>query len=161
MNSRLIKIFFSCSVALYISLVAFNNISDYNSNFQFISKIAEMEDIFSRDRNSWRSVNSVPLHHLLFIIIIIWELCIAYLLSVGAVKMINKFHASAAEFKNAKKFTSIGLSIGVLLWFTAFIGIAGEWFLMWQSKTWNAQPTAFLLTCCFLLFLIHHKQEDS
>jgi len=161
MNSRLIKIFFSCSVALYISLVAFNNISDYNSNFQFISKIAEMEDIFSRDRNSWRSVNSVPLHHLLFIIIIIWELCIAFLLWVGAVKMINKFHASAAEFKNAKKFTSIGLSIGVLLWFTAFIGIAGEWFLMWQSKTWNAQPTAFLLTCCFLLFLIHHKQEDS
>lgn len=160
MNSRLIKIFFSCSVALYITLVAFNNVTGYSSNFQFISNISEMNDVFSKDRDGWRSVNNASLHHLFFIIIIIWELSIAALMWFGAFRMIKKFNASTTEFKSAKKFTSIGLSIGVLLWFTVFISIAGEWFLMWQSKAWNAQSPAFFLTCCFLLFLIHHKQED-
>jgi predicted small integral membrane protein len=79
---------------------------------------------------------------------------------LGAFNMISRYRASAAEFKNAKKFTSLGLSLGVLLWFSVFIAMGGEWFLMWQSKNWNAQPTAFFLTCCFLLFLIHHNQED-
>jgi predicted small integral membrane protein len=74
--------------------------------------------------------------------------------------MARKLRAPATEFKNAKKYTSFGLSLGVLLWFIVFIAIGGEWFLMWQSKIWNAQNTAFFLTCSFLLFLIHHNQED-
>ncbi len=74
--------------------------------------------------------------------------------------MVNKLRAPSIEFKNAKKYTSFGLSLGVLLWFIVFIAIGGEWFLMWQSKNWNAQQTAFFLTCCFLLFLIFHSQED-
>ena len=160
MNSRLIKIFFSCSVGLYISLVCFNNIIDYKSNFQYVSIIAQMDDIFSKERNGWRSLNNVALHHLLYIIIIAWELFIAVLMWLGAFKMISRFRADATKFKYAKKYTSFGLSLGVLLWFTVFIAVAGEWFLMWQSKNWNNQSTAFFLTCCFLLFLIHHNQED-
>jgi predicted small integral membrane protein len=119
-----------------------------------------MTDVFSKERNSWRSVNNVSLHHFLFVIVISWELSIAVLMWFGAFKMMIKFRADITEFKSAKKYTSLGLSLGVLLWFTVFIAIAGEWFLMWQSKSWNAQSTAFFLTSCFLLFLIHHKQED-
>ena len=160
MNNRLIKILFSCAVGLYISLVCFNNIFDYTSNFPFVSMVAKMEDTFSKERNGWRSINSVFLHHALFIFIVIWELSIAFLLWLGFFRMINKFRATTIEFKQAKKYTSLGLALGVLLWFIVFITIGGEWFLMWQSKTWNAQSTAFFLTCCFLLFLIHHNQED-
>jgi predicted small integral membrane protein len=160
MNSRLIKIFFSCSVGLYISLVCFNNITDYKSNFQFVSVISQMTDIFSKERNGWRSVNSVALHHVFYIIIIGWELSIAVLMWLGTFRMISKFRTGAMGFKNAKKYTTLGLSLGVLLFFTVFIAIAGEWFLMWQSKNWNEQSTAFFLTCCLLLFLIHHNQED-
>jgi predicted small integral membrane protein len=25
----------------------------------------------------------------------------------------------------------------------AFLGVGGEWFLMWQSQTWNGQAAAF------------------
>ena len=160
MSSRLIKIFFSCAVGLYISLVCFNNIFDYNSNFQFVSMVAKMDDTFSKQMNGWRSINNVFLHNVLFIAIIAWELLISILLFTGVFSMIKKLKSSAIEFKNAKKYTSYGLSLGVLLWFTVFIAIGGEWFLMWQSKNWNAQNTAFSLTCCFLLFLIHHNQDD-
>ena len=160
MSSRLIKIFFSCTVGLYISLVCFNKIFDYNSNFQFVSMVAKMDDTFSKQMNGWRSINNVFLHNVLFIAIIAWELLISILLFTGVFSMIKKLKSSAIEFKNAKKYTSCGLSLGVLLWFTIFIAIGGEWFLMWQSKNWNAQSTAFSLTCCFLLFLIHHNQDD-
>jgi predicted small integral membrane protein len=160
MNSRLIKILFSGAVGVYISLVCFNNVFDYNSNFPFVRMVANMEDTFSKERNGWRAINSVSWHHILFILIVIWELSIAFLVWLGFFRMISKLRLSAIEFKQAKKYTSLGMALGVLLWFTAFITIGGEWFLMWQSKTWNAQSTAFFLTCCFLLFLIHHNQED-
>ena len=161
MNSRLIKILFSGAVGLYISLVCFNNIFDYSSNFPFVSMVSKMDDTFSKERNGWRSINSVFWHHVIFILIVTWELSIAFLLWIGFFKMIGKLRASAIEFKQAKSHTSIGLALGVLLWVIAFISIGGEWFLMWQSKNWNAQTTAFFLTCCFLLFLIYHSQDDD
>ena len=161
MNSRLIKILFSCAVGLYISLVSFNNIIDYKTNFQFIHMVAKMDDTFSKEHNGWRSINSVLIHNIFFIIIISCEFLISVLLLLGTVRMISRFRSAPEEFNIAKKYTTLGLSLGVLLWFTVFIAIGGEWFLMWQSKNWNAQSTAFLLTCCFLLFLIHHKQDDK
>lgn len=160
MNSRLIKILFSCAVALYISLVCFNNIFDYNTNFRFVRMVTTMEDTFSKERNGWRSVNNGLLHYLLFTGIVIWELLIAVFLWVGFFRMVRNYHSTALEFKHAKKYTSSGLALAVILWFVVFIAIAGEWFLMWQSKSWNAQNTAFLLTCCFLLFLIYNNQDD-
>jgi predicted small integral membrane protein len=160
-NSRLIKILFGAAVALYISIVCFNNIFDYNSNFPFVKMVSSMEDTFSKERNGWRAIGNPFMHHALFICIIVWELIIAAFLWFGVYRMLRNLKSSAAMFKSEKNYTAIGLSLGVLLWFTVFIAIGGEWFLMWQSKTWNAQTTAFFLTGSFLLFLIHHNQEDA
>lgn len=160
MSSRYIKLLFIGAVGLYISIVCFNNLSDYNSNFPFVTMVAKMEDVFSKERNGWRAINSGFMHHLMFIFIVAWEFSVAVLLWIGFFKMAGKLKAPAVEFKKGKKYASFGLALGVLLWFTLFVTIGGEWFLMWQSKTWNAQSTAFFLTCCFMLFLIHHNQED-
>ena len=46
-------------------------------------------------------------------------------------------------FNSAKRFSIVALTLGMLLWFVAFIIVGGEWFLMWQSKTWNGQDAAF------------------
>jgi predicted small integral membrane protein len=35
------------------------------------------------------------------------------------------------------------LTLGCLLWFVAFLTVGGEWFLMWQSRTWNGEEAAF------------------
>ncbi len=161
MNSRLIKILFSGAVGIYISLVCFNNMFDYNSNFPFVSMVAKMEDTFSKERNGWRSINNVILHHAMFVLIVLWEISVAICVWLGFFKMLSKLKAATIEFKNAKKYTSFGLALGVLLWFTVFVAIGGEWFLMWQSKSWNAQGTACFLTCCFLLFLIYHSRDDD
>src|SRR5262245_36365990 len=128
MQSRLIKIFFGCSVCLYTFLVGFNNIVDYNSNFSFVSMVAKMDDTFSKDKNGWRSIDNPLLHHILFIIIIAWEMLISIFILLGIIKMIKNFKSSAPEFNNAKKYVTLGLSLGVLLWFTVFIAVGGEWF---------------------------------
>src|SRR6476469_10916186 len=116
MNSRLIKVAFTCAVTLYIVFVCFNNISDYRSNFGFVSMVAKMDDTFSKARNGWRSIHNPVLHHFLFLLIIAWEVLIAILLITGASKMIRGFRSPAIEFKNAKKYAEVGLSLGVLLW---------------------------------------------
>ncbi len=159
MTDRISKILLSTTVGMYLLAVVFNNITDYNSNFQFVHMVAKMEDTFSYASNGWRSIQQPALHHLLYIFIIIWEFSIMFLLFRGAYNMLQSIHAPAEDFKKSKSLTSVALTLGVVLWFFVFITVGGEWFLMWQSSKWNAQTNAFFLSCCFLLFLIFHNQE--
>jgi predicted small integral membrane protein len=160
MNNRLIKILFGATIGLYMSIVCFNNITDYNSNFQFVRMVSGMSEVFSKEKTGWRSINNDTLHHIMYLCIIACELTIAILAITGTFKMIKKLNSGAAEFNQSKKLLIMGLSLGVILWFGVFITVGGEWFLMWQSKNWNGQNTAFLLCICFLLFLIHLNQRD-
>lgn len=152
---------FSLMVGLYLGMVVFNNLSDYNSNFQFVSMVASMNDVFSAPRNNWRHIDSPWMHHALYIGIIALELVIAVLLLLGAYRMKNNLAGNAAAFAYAKRYTSIGLALGVFLWFFIFLTVGGEWYLMWQSEKWNAQGNAFSLTASFMLFLVFHNQQDE
>ena len=46
-----------------------------------------------------------------------------------------------------------GLTVGFGLWFFGFLVVAGEYFAMWQSQTWNGE-TAFRITMVILGVLI-------
>jgi len=46
-------------------------------------------------------------------------------------------------FNQAKGFAIAALTLSLLMWLVPFLSIGGEWFLMWQSKTWNGQDAAF------------------
>jgi predicted small integral membrane protein len=161
MNNRLIRICFGIAVGLYMLLVCFNNITDYNSNFQFVSKVSGMEDVFSREKNDWRAITHPALQHIFYLFIIGWEILVTLSLVVGVVRMLRAYRAETVVFKNAGKMVRTALFLGTVLWFTIFVTIGGEWFLMWQSKIWNGQNTAFMLTICFLLFLIYQNQADD
>ncbi len=161
MNIRQIKILFGATIGLYMSFVCFNNLTDYNTNFQFVQMVSGMEDVFSKEKTGWRSVNSEILQHIMYLFIIAWELTIAVLVITGVFRMIKNLKSGPAEFNHSKKLLINGLSLGVILWFGMFITVGGEWFLMWQSEKWNGQNTAFLLTICFLLFLIYLNQHDD
>jgi predicted small integral membrane protein len=47
------------------------------------------------------------------------------------------------EFHRAKRPAVAALTLSLLMWLVAFLSIGGEWFLMWQSKTWNGQEAGF------------------
>lgn len=161
MNIRQIRIAISLAFTFYMSLVCFNNITDYRSNFMFVTKVAGMEDVFSREQTGWRAVSSETLHHIMYLSIIISEVSIATILLMGSFKMIRNYKASAEVFQASKKLTITGIAAAMLLFFLFFICIAGEWFLMWQSDQWNAQQTAFSLTTIFLLALIFMNQYEK
>lgn len=63
-------------------------------------------------------------------------------------------------FSRAKAVGVMALALGVLLWLAGFEVIGGEYFLMWQSDTWNGQESAFrfaVLCMLGLLFLAQHE----
>lgn len=162
MNPRIIKSIFAAAFSLYFALIAFNNISDYTSNLAFVKGVLTMEDVFSNPANQWRAVPwpwAVPVFYGM---IIIWESAIAIILGRGALAMFRTGNQDLKKFNQAKELVSIGYLMSFIQWFVFFVAIAGEWFLMWQSETWNAQSTAFSLTMITLgLLLFHHLVPDD
>lgn len=154
------KVIFSIATAIYMSLVVINNLTDADSNFRFVKAVFSMEDVFSGDTNRWRALDSPAMHLSGFIAIVGMEFVIAFFLWMGSVQMVRCYNSDTDSYLRAKSKTTTGLGLAVLLWFTMFITIGGEWFLMWQSEKWNGMPTAFSLTIIFLLLLVFHQQRD-
>jgi predicted small integral membrane protein len=48
----------------------------------------------------------------------------------------------------------------MLQWFTAFLSVGAEWFLMWQSHTWNGQDAAFRMFASLAVVLIYVSLPD-
>jgi predicted small integral membrane protein len=44
-------------------------------------------------------------------------------------------------------------ALAFLVWFFGFMVVAGEWFAMWQSATWNGQEAAFRFYVAVLIFI--------
>lgn len=65
------------------------------------------------------------------------------------------------QFNAAKTLSNLGLALGVVLWFTGFMTIGAEWFLMWQSSIWNGQASAFRFVVVLFLVLIFINQPEE
>jgi predicted small integral membrane protein len=92
-------------------------------------------------------------------LIIAWEWPTCVLLTVGALALLIRLRAPAAIFKRAKTWAVTGLMAGFLLY--GFLVVAGEYFAMWQSQTWNGQAAAFRLTMVILGALIFVSLPES
>ena len=159
MAIRLSKILIVVSAALFGALAGIDNIIDYQINFASVRHTLLMDTVFPDNNSMWRAIESPWLHHLAFWFIILTELTIGILGFWGAYELWQARH-NANSF-NAQKAKAVwALTLGVLLWFTGFIVIAGEWFLMWQSAEWNAQQAAFRFAALFFLGLIFLAQKD-
>jgi len=53
------------------------------------------------------------------------------------------------------------LTLGFGLWFFGFMVVAGEYFVMWQSKIWNGQDAAFRIATEMLGALIFIALPDG
>ncbi len=153
---RFSKTLLLLSTAIFFTLVVFNNLIDYNSNYQFVEHVLSMDTTFEGNNLMWRAITNPVIHNIFYWIIIAWELLVAVYCWIGT--------ANCFRFYKDKKFEwglrpgIVGLTFGLLLWFLAFITIGGEWFAMWQSDIWNGQDAAFRMfaingiTLLFLMF---------
>jgi predicted small integral membrane protein len=55
----------------------------------------------------------------------------------------------------------VALTLGCMLWLVAFLTIGAEWFLMWQSATWNGQQAAFRMFVVLGLVLIYISMPEQ
>lgn len=143
MTLRLSKISLLLAVALYYLLVAFNNLTDYNSNYQFVHHVLLMDSTFPGNHGLWRALPETGLQTAFYWSIIAWESTTCVLCCLGGFRLVRALKAPAEAFQQAKSVGIAALTLGCLLWFVAFTTVGGEWFLMWQSRTWNGQDAAF------------------
>jgi len=164
MTLRTIKLLLVFGVAIFYSLVVFNNITDYGSNYEFVRHVMMMDSTFPGNRGMWRAVNTPLLHTAFYVSIIIWEMITMLLCWWGGFRMVQALRGTAAAFQQAKRVSIAALALSLLMWLVAFLAVGGEWFLMWQSKTWNGQEAAFRMFTVVgivLLFLLQRETEDQ
>ena len=141
------------AVALWVSLVAFGNITDYGTNLAFVNHVLSMDTVFPDTTIRYRAIASLALHHAAYLLIIVAEVLAAVLCWVGGFKMFKTIPAPAA-FARAKDLAVIGLTTCLLIWLVGFIAIGGEWFGMWMSTQWNGIESAFRFSALILGILI-------
>lgn len=130
-------------LALYIALVALGNITDFGTNQQFVRHVLAMDTTFHDKNLMWRAITGTGLQDTAYVLIIAWETVAALVLSWG-----TYLWARRKDDDLARRWSTYGLLMLLLLFGAGFIAIGGEWFSMWQSKTWNGLEAA---TRVFLL----------
>jgi predicted small integral membrane protein len=161
MTLRTVKILLVFGVAILHSLVAFNNLTDYGSNYQYVRHVMMMDTTFPGNRGMWRAIESPLLHTAFYASIIAWEAIVALLCWWGGIRLAQELRGTAAAFQRAKSASVAGLTMSLLLWLVAFQAVGGEWFLMWQSKTWNGMADAFRMFTVAGIVLLIVLQPDT
>ncbi len=159
---RIAKIALVFSMGLFALLAGGGNILDPATNFAFVQHVLAMDTVFPDNPLAGRAITSGTLHWLAFGLIVVVELAIAVLCLWGGVALLLQLSAPAAAFNRAKAPAVAGLTLGVVLWFTGFVVIGGEWFLMWQSETWNgiAAASRFAVAMFLTLLLVALADRD-
>jgi predicted small integral membrane protein len=165
MMLRVMKALLVFGVAVFYTLVVFNNITDYGSNYEFVRHVLMMDSTFPANRGMWRAINSPAMHTAFYLTIIAWEFVTMLLCWWGGFRLVRVLSASEGDFQKAKGVAIAALTFGLLMWLVAFLSIGGEWFLMWQSKSWNGQDAAFrmftVVGIVLLLVAVPEPAEQS
>ena len=158
---RFAKTLLVFGVAVFYTLVVFNNVTDYDSNYQFICHVLMMDSTFPGNRGMWRALNSPAVHTIFYVCIIAWEVATMFLCWAGGARLIRALSGTAVAFHRAKNVAVVGLTLSLLMWLVAFLSVGGEWFLMWQSKAWNGQEAAFPMFAVVGTVLVFLALPDS
>ena len=156
---RLSKTILMACICVWTGLVAINNLTDYDANFQFVQHVLDMDTTFPDNPLLWRALRWGPLHHAAYVLIIVAELTVGVLSGVAVIKMFTARN-NAEKFPSAKAVGVAALTVGVLLWLAGFEGFGGEYFLMWQSHSWNGQESAFRFAVVCMLGLLFLAQRE-
>jgi predicted small integral membrane protein len=156
------KIALVAAVAFFYMLVVLNNLTDYDSNYQFVRHTLAMDTTFPGNHGMWRAIDSPAIHTLFYVSIIAWEIATCLLLWWGVARLVQALHSPAREFDRAKSISFVALALSLLMWLVAFLSVGGEWFLMWQSPTWNGQTAAARdFVVAGIVFLILQQRESD
>ena len=87
MMIRTAKLLLLCGVALFYSLVVFNNLTDYNSNWQFVRHVLLMDTTMPGNNGMGRAISSPAIDRAFYVSIIAWEMATMILLWWGIARL--------------------------------------------------------------------------
>jgi predicted small integral membrane protein len=151
--TRLLKCILVFSVGIWGTLVALDNILDYDSNWQFVRHVLAMDTVFPDNVLKYRAVTDVSLQKAAYWGIIATEWLIGVGCLAGSWRLVRA-RRSARAFSAAKPLAASALVLVFLLYYVGFVMIGGEWFSMWQSQVWNGQSKATMFLSCAMFVLI-------
>ena len=162
MAIRAVKIVLVAAIALFATLVAFGNMTDYGTNFVFVQHVLSMNTIFASSTIKYRAITDPAVQQAAYAVIIAAEAATAVLCWIGAAVLARRLSADAGAFNRAKTLAVVGLTLGFLLWHVRFMSIGGEWFGLWESQHWNGVPSAFrfLMTCIAVLIFVAIPDQE-
>ncbi|MDQ3019127.1 MAG: DUF2165 domain-containing protein [Bacteroidota bacterium] len=160
MATRISKILLVFIIAANLSIVAIDNLLDYSTNYLFVQHVESMDSTFPGNESKWRTTTSPAIWNITYIIIIVWEFAIAYFCLFGISKLYKSLKSSQDVFEKSKSQAVIGLTLSLLLFGFVFITVAGEWFQMWQSTTWNGESAALRLFVMSGISLIYLNMKE-
>lgn len=161
MITRAAKALLVAGIALFYTLVVFNNLTDFDSNYQFVHHVLSMDSTFPGNHGMWRALPSRTFQLVFYISIIAWEFATMVLLWIGAMRLGRALREPALAFNHAKRIPVMALTLSLLMWLVAFLSVGAEWFLMWQSHTWNGQEAAFRMFTVVGVVLLILIQPDG
>ena len=161
MTTRWAKLLLFASIATFYSLTVFDNLTDFDSNYQFVRHVLLMDSTFPGNHGMWRAIHAPGLHLAFYWSIIAWEVVTTVLMWWGVVNLLRAMRQPAVQFNSQKRIAIAALTLSLLMWLGAFIDIGGEWFMMWQSSSWNGQQEAFRMFAIISLVLLLVLQPET
>jgi predicted small integral membrane protein len=159
--ARYAKIVMSLALASFCLLVTFDNITDYGTNYLFVQHVMSMDTTFPGNALMYRAITNPVIWQIAYGLIIAAEGITGILFLAGAIRLIQLRNAPGAVFNEGKTLVIAGATLAFLVWFFGFMVVAGEWFAMWQSQTWNGQDAAFRFYMAVLGMLIFVALPDG
>lgn len=157
---RLSKTAIVAAIALFATLVSWENIIYPSINFAFVHHVFLMDTVFPDAPTRSRAISNETIQWIGYGAIVLCETVTAILCWIGALMMLARIKRPKGQFQLSKRIAIAGLTLGFLVWHVAFASVGGEWFGMWMSKQWNGVPDATRFFTTILGVLIYVSLPD-
>jgi predicted small integral membrane protein len=154
---RFAVIVLTAMTALQMALIAFGNITDFGTNQAFVQHVLAMDTTFRSPDMMWRAITSPGLQNAAYVVIIGWETLTALVLIAAFVAWVR------TRTETARRLSTLGWVMWVLLFGVGFLALGGEWFQMWQSDKWNGLQPALqnFLIATVSLVIAHLPAKEA
>jgi predicted small integral membrane protein len=146
---RYVKVTLVLAVAVVYSLIVFNGITGYDSNYLFFSHDLVQDVASAGGQGMWTAWDSLFGHTAIYVAMILWQFLTLILCWWGGLRLANALGRADIDFQHAKGMAEFGLMLGLAMWLLALIRVGDEWSAMWQSKTWNGHEGTFAIFALF------------
>ena len=154
-----------CGAAAIIGLIGLLAFLDNANNLQ--SGFSAIEFVVSGAEQPYYkimgpTISSPTIIWIVFFSIMVTELAVGVLGFWGMVNMLRMRSASPDEFHQSKYKVLLGASVGLLLWYGAFVVVGELYFNFWQTETGlgSAEGAFRYGTICAVIYLFISPNND-